>query len=120
MNTIIYQGTRDIINRAYKTPYLKKKKKSSKMNYNSIHDTLIVQSAKQALKIGEVNPILKWVHEKDRNEIINIFNNAIELRNTSPLMKKYIDVYFYEKLINIHINGINNHIKDFIKLKKNI
>lgn len=71
-------------------------------------DTLdgpVVKTAKQALKMGDVTPVLKWVREEDEKEIRDAFEKTLAVRIKGAEAKELADMYFFETLVRIHRAG---------------
>ncbi len=71
-------------------------------------DTLdgpVVKTAKQALKMGDVTPVLKWVREEDEKEIRDAFEKTLAVRTKGAEAKELADMYFFETLVRIHRAG---------------
>ena len=68
-------------------------------------DTLngpVVGTARHALAIGDVTPVLKWVRSDDEQLIRTAFQNAMEVRKLGGQAQKLADMYFFETLVRIH------------------
>jgi hypothetical protein len=71
-------------------------------------DTLdgpVVKSARQALAIGDVTPVLKWVRIGDEQLIRTAFQNTMGVRKLGGQAQKLADMYFFETLVRIHRAG---------------
>jgi hypothetical protein len=71
-------------------------------------DTLngpVVETARHALAIGDVTPVLKWVRIDDEQLIRTVFQNTIEVRKLGGQAQKLADLYFFETLVRIHRAG---------------
>ncbi len=71
-------------------------------------DTLngpVIKSARQALAIGDVTPVLKWVRIDDEQLIRTAFQNTMEVRKLGGQAQKLADMYFFETLVRIHRAG---------------
>jgi hypothetical protein len=71
-------------------------------------DTLngpVVESARHALAIGDVTPVLKWVRIDDEQLIRTAFQNTMEVRKLGGQAQKLADMYFFETLVRIHRAG---------------
>ena len=71
-------------------------------------DTLdgpVVQAARLALEKGDITLILKWVREKDENEIRVAFQKTLAVRTKGAEAKELADMYFFETLVRIHRAG---------------
>jgi hypothetical protein len=68
-------------------------------------DTLngpVVETARHALAIGDVTPVLKWVRIDDEQLIRTAFQNTMEVRKLGGQAQKLADMYFFETLVRIH------------------
>ena len=68
-------------------------------------DTLdgpVIQDARIALEKGDVTSVLKWVKQKNENEIQAVFDNALIERKEN---KESGDMKFFEALVRIHREG---------------
>jgi hypothetical protein len=68
-------------------------------------DTLngpVVETARHALAIGDVTPVLKWVLIDDEQLIRTAFQNTMEVRKLGGQAQKLADMYFFETLVRIH------------------
>jgi len=68
-------------------------------------DTLngpVVETARHALAIGDVTPVLKWVRIDDEQLIRMAFQNTMEVRKLGGQAQKLADMYFFETLVRIH------------------
>jgi hypothetical protein len=68
-------------------------------------DTLngpVVETARHALAIGDITPVLKWVRIDDEQLIRTAFQNTMEVRKLGGQAQKLADIYFFETLVRIH------------------
>ena len=71
-------------------------------------DTLdgpVVETAKMALKQGDVTPVLKWVNKDGEKEIREAFAAALKVRSLGEPARMLADTYFFETLVRIHRAG---------------
>lgn len=71
-------------------------------------DTLdgpVVAAAKQALKKGDVTPVLKWVREAEEPQITEAFKKALVVRTKGTEARELGDHYFFETLVRLHRAG---------------
>jgi len=71
-------------------------------------DTLdgpVVQTAKLALKKGDVTPVLKWIQADDEKEIRAAFQKTLAVRSKGAEARDLADMYFFETLVRIHRAG---------------
>jgi len=65
-------------------------------------DGPVVKAAQEALKTGNVDLVLIWVHKEDEDKIIDAFKQTQNVRKLSPEARQLADKYFYETLVRIH------------------
>jgi hypothetical protein len=65
-------------------------------------DGPVVKDAQRALADRRVDPVLKWVPEKDEEPIRKAFDMALAVRGESEAAKNLADQYFFETLVRIH------------------
>ena len=65
-------------------------------------DGPLVTVAQNALDVGNVTPILKWVTKEDEHDIREIFQKTLAVRTQSPEVRELVDGYFLETLVRIH------------------
>ena len=71
-------------------------------------DTLggpVVQSARIALEKKDVTPVLKWVKKEHEQEIQDLFQKTLKVREKGIEAKDLADHYFFETLVRIHRAG---------------
>lgn len=68
-------------------------------------DGPVVTAARSALKSGDVERVLIWVHENDEAEIRGAFSEARKVRKLGPEAQALADRYFFETLVRIHRAG---------------
>jgi hypothetical protein len=71
-------------------------------------DTLdgpVITDAKAALEKGDVTAVLKWVSQKDEEEIRGVFAKTLVVRKLSSEAKELADMYFFETLVRVHRAG---------------
>jgi hypothetical protein len=71
-------------------------------------DTLegpVVQSARTALERKDVTPVLKWVKKEHEQEIQDIFQKTLKVREKGVEAKDLADHYFFETLVRVHRAG---------------
>jgi hypothetical protein len=77
-------------------------------NLNAHCDTLdgpVVRDAKRALQEGEVKRVLKWVGEKDEQQIRDAFDQAMKVRGLGDEARTLADLHFFETLVRVHRAG---------------
>lgn len=65
-------------------------------------DGPVVKDAQAALAEGKIDPVLKWVGEKDEAAIRDAFEMTLAVRGESEAAKNVADLYFFETLVRIH------------------
>jgi len=65
----------------------------------------VILDARQALKKGDVTPVLKWVKKDKEDEIRAIFKKTLAVRTKGPEAKELADTYFFETLVRLHRAG---------------
>jgi hypothetical protein len=65
----------------------------------------VILDAKQALRKGDVTPVLKWVKKDKEDEIRAIFKKTLAVRTKGPEAKELADTYFFESLVRLHRAG---------------
>jgi hypothetical protein len=65
----------------------------------------VILDAKQALRKGDVTPVLKWVKKDNEDEIRAVFKKTLAVRAKGPEAKELADTYFFETLIRLHRAG---------------
>jgi hypothetical protein len=71
-------------------------------------DTLdgpVATEAMVALESSDVTPVLKWVKKDHENEIRELFQKTLVVRQQSKESKQLADMYFIETLIRLHRAG---------------
>lgn len=71
-------------------------------------DTLdgpVVETAKLALKNGDVTPILKWVNKEGEKEVREAFTVALKVRSLGGDAQRLADTHFFETLVRVHRAG---------------
>lgn len=71
-------------------------------------DTLdgpVVETAKFALKNGDVQPVLKWVPKEHEQEIRDAFSQTLAVRVKGKEARELADRFFFETLVRVHRAG---------------
>lgn len=71
-------------------------------------DTLqgpVVNSARAALKAGDVTPVLMWIKADDEKTIREAFNHTLIVRKQSKEAADLADTWFFETLVRVHRAG---------------
>lgn len=66
------------------------------------YDGPVVKDAIKALETNNVGLVLKWVNEKQEQDIISLFNKTYSLRNGDKEIYKIVETYFLETLVRLH------------------
>lgn len=69
------------------------------------YDGPVIQDAYKALKSKDVVPVLKWVQEKDEQEITTLFNKTIAYQNLDHQVYALLEKHFLETLVRLHREG---------------
>lgn len=78
------------------------------INANAHCDTLdgpVIETAREALSIGDVTPLLNWVKIDDEQLIRTAFQKTQEVRKLGTQARDLADMYFFETLVRIHRAG---------------
>ena len=68
-------------------------------------DTLsgpVVGDAKQAIALGDIEPVLKWLKPGDETEIRRVFAQTLAVRTLSPAAQELADRAFFETVVRLH------------------
>ncbi len=65
----------------------------------------VVLAAQEALKKGDVTPVLKWVKAADEDAIRAAFEKTVAVRRQSKEAAELADTWFFETLVRIHRAG---------------
>lgn len=65
----------------------------------------VVLAAQEALKKGDVTPVLKWVKVADDDAIRAAFDKTVAVRKQSKAAAELADTWFFETLVRIHRAG---------------
>lgn len=68
-------------------------------------DGPVVLTAMEALKKGDVTPVLKWVNEEGEKEVREAFDLARKVRVKGENAQKLADRHFFETLVRVHRAG---------------
>lgn len=71
-------------------------------------DTLdgpVVETARQALETGKLNPVLAWVRPQDEGEIRKAFARTLAVRKGGAEARSLADTWFFETLVRVHRAG---------------
>lgn len=65
-------------------------------------DGPVIGEAQEALRDGNVTPLLKWVPADDESAIKRAFGEARKVRDLGPDARRIADRHFFETLVKIH------------------
>ena len=65
-------------------------------------DGPVVTEAKQALADGDVTSVLKWVGANDEQEVRDVFDQALVVRQHGDEAREMADRLFFETLVRLH------------------
>ncbi len=65
-------------------------------------DGPVVQTAKEALQTGNINPVLAWIEEKDEAEVRAAFDKALRERAADGATEEAADTAFFETVVRLH------------------
>lgn len=65
----------------------------------------VVLAAQDALKKGDVTPVLRWVKAADEDAIRAAFDKTVAVRKQSKEAAELADTWFFETLVRIHRAG---------------
>jgi len=65
-------------------------------------DGPVVVEARGALEDGDIDPLLKWIAEKDEAEVRQAFERARTVRELGEEAREVADQFFYETLVRLH------------------
>lgn len=68
-------------------------------------DGPVVKAAQTALRTGNVNYVLIWVHNTEEAEVIRTFKQAIRVRKLGRDAQTLADRYFFETVVRLHRAG---------------
>jgi hypothetical protein len=68
-------------------------------------DGPVVETARLALKKGDVTPVLKWVNKEGEKEVRESFAVALKVRTLGEDAQKLADTHFFETLVRVHRAG---------------
>ena len=68
-------------------------------------DGPIIPVAQEALRTGDVQPILMWVEPEHENEVKEAFERARAVAKDAPAAKELVELWFLETFVRIHREG---------------
>lgn len=68
-------------------------------------DGPVVASARRALTLGDVTPVLKWVNSEHEDEVEALFAHSIVVRQLGDEARQLADRYFFETMVRLHREG---------------
>ena len=66
------------------------------------YDGPVIKDALKALELKDVNPVLKWVEQKDEAEISALFEKTLKYQKQDPEIYELIKKHFLETLVRVH------------------
>ena len=66
------------------------------------YDGPVIKDAYKALETNNVNLVLKWVSEKQEEEIISLFNKTNKQRKGDKEIYEIVEKHFFETLVRLH------------------
>ena len=66
------------------------------------YDGPVIKDAYKALETNNVNLVLKWVSEKQEEEIISLFNKTYNLKKGDKEIYEIVEKHFFETLVRLH------------------
>lgn len=66
------------------------------------YDGPVIKDAMKALETNNVNLVLKWVSENNKQEIVSLFDKTYSLKNKDKEIYTVIEKYFLETLVRLH------------------
>jgi len=68
-------------------------------------DGPVISDAKNAIESNNINYILKWVMPEHEEEVTNVFDLTMKVRQQGPDAQRLADEYLFENLVRIHRDG---------------
>lgn len=68
-------------------------------------DGPVIKAAQQALKEGNVDRVLLWVHKPAETEVKQAFEQTLAVRALGEKARELADQYFFETLVRVHRAG---------------
>ena len=68
-------------------------------------DGPVVKAARAALRSGNINRVLIWVHESEEAEVITAFKKVLKVRRFGRDARELADSYFFETVVRLHRAG---------------
>ncbi len=66
------------------------------------YDGPVIKDAYKALETNNVNLVLKWVSEKQEEEVISLFNKTYKLIKGDKEIYEIVEKHFFETLVRLH------------------
>jgi hypothetical protein len=66
------------------------------------YDGPVITDARKALETNNPEPVLKWISEKQEDEVVSLFNNTVALKNGDREIYQVVEKYFFETLVRLH------------------
>jgi len=67
----------------------------------------VVESARAALKSGQIAPVLKWIKPEYEPELKAAFERTLKVRGKDAEAQEFADTYFLETVVRLHRLGEN-------------
>ena len=68
-------------------------------------DGPVVKAAQKSLETGNINFTLIWIKKDFEQELNNLFEKTLAVRNLSPEAREIADNYFFETVVRLHRTG---------------
>lgn len=68
-------------------------------------DGPVVTSARRALALGDVTPVLKWVGPEHEADVAAVFTHVLAVRTLGDEARALADRFFFETLVRVHREG---------------
>lgn len=65
-------------------------------------DGPVITEAMSALSKGDVTPLLKWVPEKNEDQIKSVFDKSLQMRHSDSAAREFADHQLFETLVKVH------------------
>lgn len=62
----------------------------------------VVQAAKKTLATGNLNYVLIWIQPDDEEEIKEMYNKVVNVRDINDEVRELADMYFFETVVRVH------------------
>ena len=65
-------------------------------------DGPVIKDGQKALKSGQINTVMKWIHKEQEEELKGVFDEALAVRKKGGKSREMADKYFLETLVRLH------------------